>query len=265
MIPLPSRCGVVALVLTAGFGLARNTHAQIAPATESVHTNEQGRHIAPHDTFYVLEYVSARTDKGVEGFPPGTEVRFVSVNREAHTLTVTDGHANVELPPERLTNDLDIAALVKAKDNANQDRIAAYQKAQADAYQKYQKEVADYTAKDLEKRQQEIRDANTRAQEQSNANQNAQAVSASVSSNGYYNQGGYGYGSPYGYFADLSSSTVQSNNGPVINTTNQTGGNKGTISTTQNANQVNGARATGATQGNGAASSGSTSAGGKKP
>lgn len=230
-----------------------------------MHTDAEGRHIAPHDTFYTLEYVSVRTDKGVEGFPPGTEVRLVAVNREARTLTVTDGHANIDLPPEKLTNDLDIAALVQARDNANQTRIAAYQQAQAEAYQKYLKEVDEYTARDLEKRQQEIRDADTRAQQQANANQAAQTVNTSASYSGYYNQGGNGYGSPYGYFIDLNAPAVV-NNAPLTNTTNQTGGNRGALSSTQNGNQVNGARSNGpAAQTSGAASSGSAGAGGKKP
>ncbi len=267
MLHFPSCSNVFAFGLTVGFfGLAQVAPAQISPATETAHTDEQGRRIAPHDTFYTTEYVSVRTDKGVEGFPPGTEVKLVSVNREAHTLTVTDGHANVELPPDKLTNDMDIAALVQAKDNANQEKIAEYHRKQAEAYQKYQKEVADYTAKDLEKREQEIRDANTRAQEQTNASQSAQPVNTNASYSGYYNQGGNGYGSPYGYFIDLNSPVVVNGKTPAMNTTNQTGGGRGAVSSSQNTNQGTGTRSGGTTtQSTGTTSTGSTGAGGKKP
>ena len=245
MVSFPSRYyGAFALVLSAGLLPLANAQAQTA--AEMVHTDSKGRHFAPHDTFYMLDYVSARTDKGVEGFEPGAEVHLVSVNREAHTLTVSDGHAQVEVAPDKLTNDTDVAALVKAKDQANQAQIAAYQQAEAKAYQEYEKQAADYTAKDIEKRQQDQRDAQNRAQEQANANQNAQQVNSSVGNNGYYNEGGFGYGSPYGYFANLSP-------------TNVNGGGKGTVSTVQGGNQ-SGNRTTGA-----GSSGGARTGGGGKP
>ena len=242
MISLPSRYGAFALVLTAGFLALPKAQAQTAE--QMVHTDTKGRHFAPHDTFYTLGYDSVRTDKGVEGFPPGTEVHLVSVNREAHTLTVTDGHANVELPPDKLTNDLDVANLVRAKDQASQAQIVAHQQAEAKAYQEYEKQAADYTAKDLENRQKEQREANARAEEHAETNGSAQAVNSSVGNNGYYNEGGFGYGSPYGYFANLTP-------------TNVGGGGKGVIST-QNSNQ-SGGRSTGT------ASGGAAGGGGKKP
>ena len=232
MISLPSRHGAYALVLSAALFALPNARAQTAE--QMVHTDSKGRHFAPHDTFYTLDYVSARTDKRVEGYPPGTEVHLVSVNREAHTLTVTDGHANVELSPDKLTNDMDIANFARAKDQANQAQIVAYQQAEAKAFQEYEKQAADYTAKDLENRQKEQHEADARAQEHAEANTNAQAVNSSAGNNGYYNEGGYGYGSPYGYFANLTP-------------TNVSGSGKGVIST-QNSNQ-SGGRSTGTTGG----------------
>ena len=247
MIFSPSRCGASALALSVGFLPLAKVRAQTAE--QMVHTDAKGRHFAPHDTFYMLDYVSARTDKGVEGFEPGAEVRLVSVNREAHTLTVTDGHAQVEVPPDKLTNDTDIAALLKAKDQANQAQIAAYQQAEAKAYQEYEKQAADYTAKDIEKRQQDQRDAQNRAQEQANANENAQQVNSSVNGNGYYNEGGFGYGSPYGYFANLTP-------------TNVNGGGKGSVPSAQGGNQA-GNRTTGAGSTGGSAGGARTGGGGK--
>ena len=256
MISSPARYGALALVLPAGLLPLASARAQTAG--EMVHTDSQGRHFAPHDTFYMLDYVSARTDKGVEGFEPGAEVHLVSVDRDKRILTVTDGHAQVEVPPDKLTNDMDIAAMVKAKDQANQAQIAAYQQAEAKAYQEYEKQAAEYTAKDLEKRQQELRDTQDRTQAQTNANQNAQPVATSASNGGYYNEGGLGYGSPFGYFVNLTP-------------TNVSGGGKGTVPSAQ-INPAAGSRSTGTNTtgrstgtGTGGASTGTAGGGGKKP
>ena len=155
----------------------------------------------------MLSYVAARTDKGVEGFDPGTEVHLVEVHRPTRTLVVTDGRAQVEVPPTALTNDLDMAALARQKDQANQARIAAYQQAEQTQYDKAEKEAADYTAKDLANRKEEqvaqIEAAQPAAQP--TAPQQVQASDGGVgydnNTNGYYGEGGYGYGSPFGYFA----------------------------------------------------------------
>lgn len=250
MILFPSRCGAFALALAAGFLSSAN--AQTSPVDEVVHTDSNGRHFAPRDTFYILSYVSARTDKGVDGFEPGAEVHLISVNREAHTLTVTDGHAQVEVSPDKLTNDMDIAGLVKAKDEANQARILAYQQAEAKAYQEYEKQVAEYTAKDLEKHQQEVKDA----QERARPTPAAQPVATTTASNnnGYYNEGGFGYGSPYGYFVNSNAVGSSTNLAP----SNVTGGNRGAVSSSQNATQMAGKQG-------GTTSGAASSAGGKKP
>ena len=166
-----------------------------------VHADANGRHFAPHDTFYLLSYVSVKTDKGVEGFEPGQEVHLVEVRRDAHTLVVSNGRAQVEVPPSKLTNDLDIAALVRRKDEANQAQVAAYAAAEEAAYAKAQRDAADATAKDLEHRQQKQADDARMAEERAQASQQPTvAASAPVSGNGYYDNGGYGYGNPYSYF-----------------------------------------------------------------
>ena len=256
MITFPSRCGTFALVLAAGS--LSSAHAQNIPADEMTHTDAKGRHLAPRDTFYMLTYVSARTDKGVEGFEPGAEVHFVSANREAHTLTVTDGHAQVEVSPDKLTNDMDIAALVRAKDQANQARIVAYQQAESKAYQEYEKQVADYTAKDLAERKQEQQDTETRARAQANANANqvAQTVQTTASNNGdYYNEGGYGYGSPYGYFINPNVGTAASPAEKKVIGASETASGKGTLPSTSTGAQSAG-RQTGTTTSGGQSSGG---------
>ncbi len=243
-----------------------------AVKNETVHSNAPDRHLAPRDTFYTMDYASARTDKGVEGFPPGTEVHLVAVNREAHTLTVTDGHANVELPPDKLTNDIDIGAMVRANDTANQENIARYQQAELASYQKYQQEVAQYTAKDLEKREQAIQKSNEQLQEQAATSHTSDQPStlASSFSNGYYTQGGNGFGSPYSYFVDLGGYNQQTVNGgrtPQTSSISTTGSNgKGAISSAQNGTQSGNSRTGGATSGTTSSSTGGgTGKGSGKP
>ena len=184
------------------------TAAKQAPAvpdreitSQMAHTDAKGRHLAPRGTFYLLSYVSAKTDKGVEGFDPGQEVHFVEVHHDTHTLVVTDGHAQVEVPPSKLTNDMDIAAMVRRNDQANQAQIAAYIQAEETAYNKMERDAAVATAKDLEHRE-EAQDAQTRTAEQAQAEQQATPQeNVPVEDNAYYGEGGYGYGSPYSYFS----------------------------------------------------------------
>ena len=164
-------------------------------------TDSKGRHLAPHDTFYVLSYVSVTTDTGVEGFVPGEEVHLVSVNRPAHTLMVSDGKAQVEVPPGKLTNDLDIAALARQKEQANQTQLAAYAQAEEAAYVKYEQAQADQSAKIDENRKEQAQADRAQVAARDQGETGAQPVDASLGGAGYYGSGGYGYGSPYSYFS----------------------------------------------------------------
>lgn len=167
-------------------------------------TDAAGRHLAPHGTFYLLSYVAAKTDKGVDGFTPGQEVHLVEVHRATHTLVVTDGHAQVEIPPSKLTNDMDIAEMVRRDDQASQAQIAAYMQAEEAAYNKHERDAAEATAKDLERRkEQQTADARiTQEQQQAQANQQTTVqADTAINTDGYYGDNGYGYGSPYSYFS----------------------------------------------------------------
>lgn len=179
--------------------------------------NAKERHLAAHDTFYLLSYVAVKTPNGVEGFDPGQEVRLVEVRRPTHTLVVTNGRAQVEVSPSQLTNDLDVAALVRQKDEASQARVAAHLQAEQKAYAKFEREAADATARDLAQRRQEQQaqaDA-LRAQEQTPVAQTAPPVNvAGADVNGYYGYGGYGYGNPYSYFSGPSVIAAPQSNGP---------------------------------------------------
>ena len=212
----PLRLGATLLFFAAGTCAAQTvsdptiTVGQPA-ASEMLHTDAKGRHLAPHDSFYLLEYVSAKTDKGVEGFEPGQEVHLVEVHRPTHTLVVSNGRAEVEVSPSKLTNDMDIAALARAKDQANQAKITAYLQAEEAAYQKHEKEAADATAKDLQnasKEQVAQSVVGTGTQTSLPAQPTDTTVNADYNGGGYYGAGGYGYGSPYGYFGGSSETVV---------------------------------------------------------
>ena len=190
--------------------------ASVAPAgpgqpvvSDMVHTDSQGHHLAPHGTFYLLDYVSVKTDKGVEGFVPGQEVHLVEVHRPTHTLVVSDGRAQVEVAPEKLTHDMDIAAMARRNDQANQNRIATYIQSERDSYAKYEKQAAEATAKDVQ-RNEKAQVAASTIVDNSGASQPTQTVDTTVGSNGYgyYNSGSYGYGSPYSYFGGGDSVTI---------------------------------------------------------
>ena len=101
------------------------TTADERSAEMMIHADKDGRHLAPHDTFYMVTYVAVKTDTGVEGFDPGQEVHLVEVHRPTHTLVVSDAHAQVEVSPDQLTNDMNIAAMARQKDQVNQAQITA--------------------------------------------------------------------------------------------------------------------------------------------
>ena len=167
-----------------------------------VQTNADERHIAPHDTFYMLAYVAVKTGTGVEGFDPGQEVHLVEVNRMDHTLVVSDGHAQVEVSPSQLTNDIDMATAARQKDQVSQARVATFTRQQREAYDKFQKDAAESTQKDLDQHNKDVEENLAARAKQENAPVAATAPSANVplSGPGYYGDGGYGYGNPYSYF-----------------------------------------------------------------
>ena len=230
MIPLPSRSRALTLVSAAGLGLlccgptaafltgaaaqtadpspaaapAQPAGQPAAPATDSgvARTDAKGRHLAPHGTLYLLSYVPVTTDTGVDGLVPGQEVHVISADRPKHTLLVTDGKVQVEVSPAKLTNDIDIAAMARQKDQANQARIAAYTQTEEAAFGKREREEAEAEAKNDERQKQEAQQvAETRLAESAQGAQNAQQpVDASPGGSGYYDSGGYGYGNPYSYF-----------------------------------------------------------------
>ena len=119
----------------------------------------------------MLDYVSAKTDTGVIGFEPGQQVKLVEVHRNTRTLVVGDGKAQVEVGPEKLTNDMDVAAMVRQKDQANQTAIAAYMQREQKAYDDAQRAAAVDTQQDIEKINRKEREASTTNSGDSKLNQ----------------------------------------------------------------------------------------------
>ncbi len=208
---------LLVLILAVGAGMyflghrsrasAQGTPGDAAPAA-GASTSQSGRHLAPHDTFYLLQYVSAKTPTGVIGFEPGQSVHLVEVHRPTQTLVVADGEAQVEVSPDKLTNDMDIAALVRQKDQANQAKIAAYVQAEQNAYADATRSAAIATDKDMAKVNKEERDASVVNGNDSKLNQPAAEVAGSSGYGGYGYAGSASYGSPYSYFSGTSATTT---------------------------------------------------------
>ena len=94
------------------------------PAPKPVPT-PPSRRLAPDGTFFVTQYVSVRTPRGVVGFEPGRQVKYVGVDEAKQLLIVTDGEYQAELGPMQLTNDIDLAALAQRQDQASQQKLLA--------------------------------------------------------------------------------------------------------------------------------------------
>lgn len=246
------------LVLAVGAGmyfLGRRSHSNApatpsggAPAAASAEATPSGEHhFAPRGTFYLLQYVSVKTPNGVTGFEPGQEVHFVSANQASQTLVVTDGKTQVEVGPDKLTNDLDIAAMVRQKDQSNQNKIAAYVQKEQKAYDDSKRAAAIKTEQALDKiDQQKHEEAVASA---SNTRQNPAALGPNaldqpavpVDGGAGYGYGGYGgsaYGSPYSYFGNAGVATGGTASAPA----NAGGGAAGGASRPANVGSAGGGR-----------------------
>ncbi|MBV9127280.1 MAG: hypothetical protein JO117_04260, partial [Verrucomicrobia bacterium] len=93
--------------------------------------------LAPEGVFFLTQYVSLTTRSGVIGFEPGQRVKFV--RGKETTLIVTDGKYEIEVTPDQLTNDLDLADLARRNDQTSQALLASRAAANLAAYQQDQK------------------------------------------------------------------------------------------------------------------------------
>ena len=94
---------------------------------------EQHR-LAPEGTFYLMERVVVKSDSGVTGFVPGTRVKLVE-DRGDKLFVTNDDNIKFEAPSDKVTNDLDLAALVARQDAQSQQALAQDMKERMDAYQ----------------------------------------------------------------------------------------------------------------------------------
>ena len=91
-----------------------------APSTQPT----RQRRLAPEDVFFLTERMILRSNSGVVGFAPGTRVRVKQDKGE--TFSVTDGSTTFDVPADKLTNDLDLAALVARSDAKSQQTVAQW-------------------------------------------------------------------------------------------------------------------------------------------
>ncbi len=81
------------------------------------------RHLTPEGAFALVDYVSVHTKTGVIGLEPGQIVKFVSANKTTGTLRVTDGTYQVDVKPDQITNDLDLARIAQRRDQESQQQL----------------------------------------------------------------------------------------------------------------------------------------------
>jgi hypothetical protein len=87
-------------------------------------TPSEYHRLAPPGVLYLLEYVSLKSDGGVIGFAPGTRLRLIE--DKGDTIVVSDGRTKLEVAEDKLTNDLDIAAVAANEDSEGQQQLADY-------------------------------------------------------------------------------------------------------------------------------------------
>jgi thiol-disulfide isomerase/thioredoxin len=77
---------------------------------------------APEGVFFLNDRVVLKRSSGILAIVPGTAVRVVSQN--GGTLHVTDGTVNFDVAKEKLTNDVNRAALLSGRDVETEEAIA---------------------------------------------------------------------------------------------------------------------------------------------
>jgi|ERR1051325_3475913 hypothetical protein len=80
------------------------------------------RRVAPEGVAYLVERVAITTNAGVTGFPPGTRVKILADHGEKILVSTED--TQFEVAGDKLTNDLDLAALVSRQDAESQEALA---------------------------------------------------------------------------------------------------------------------------------------------
>jgi hypothetical protein len=79
------------------------------------------KQLAPPGVFYMLERVSVETPTGVRAVVPGDQVKLLA--RKKDRLKLTDGSIDFEVPPSKVTNDLDQAREAERMDAMKHPRL----------------------------------------------------------------------------------------------------------------------------------------------
>ena len=111
--------------------VASQTFSTLAapPATPAV----QQHRLAPEGVFYLMERVVVKSDSSVTGFAPGTRVKLIE-DRGEKLFVASEDNIKFEASSDKVTNDLDLAALVAKQDAQSQQAVAQSMKEQMDAY-----------------------------------------------------------------------------------------------------------------------------------
>ena len=117
---LPAKSPAAATALSS----TPTTHSVSAESPPVAATPSEYHRLAPPGVLYLLEYFSLKSDTGVIGFAPGTRLRLIEDKGE--TIVVSDGRTKFEVDEDKLTNDLDIAAVAANQDAEGQQQLADY-------------------------------------------------------------------------------------------------------------------------------------------
>jgi len=123
-------------------------------ATGPASAAPQQLRLAPAGVLYPIEYVSSTTKDGVIGFLPGKSLRVVE--DKGDTIVVSDGKNKGEVSADKLTNDLDIAALAAQQDAEGQQVLTGYlknRKAAEEAFLARQNAIYDRDLREIAKNQ----------------------------------------------------------------------------------------------------------------
>ena len=111
------------------------------------------KHIAPKGIYFLLQSVSITSDSGITGIVEGTKVTVIS--DKAKNWRVTDGENQFDVPPDHLTNDMDVAsAIIKRDEEADAARDASVRDQQDNA-RKIREQGAAWLAKQLDSQRQQ--------------------------------------------------------------------------------------------------------------
>jgi thioredoxin 1 len=121
---------VVAALLGAGTASALHYSKVYPPGVErspttrriSRRTLPQRQVIAPEGVLFLSERMALTRSSGIIAIVPGTAVRVLS--RTGNTVHVTDGNVNFDVSEDKLTNDVNRAAILSGRDLATEEALA---------------------------------------------------------------------------------------------------------------------------------------------